>query len=215
MKINVKQAEAAALIGMALSVFCAGFCGLAESRGRIADTVFRLHILANSDSDSDQKLKLAVRDEVLRETAYLFENNISAEEAASAAEAHLDEIKAAAERVVAESGKDYKVNCEVTEMRFDSRVYGDITMPAGEYSALRITIGEAAGKNWWCVMFPPLCIPAAESEKTVIEDSGAFSPEEIELLENPENYECRFYFLELLDRLKAGSGGNETPPDSK
>ncbi len=202
MRLDIKRAEVSILIGMAFSVFCAGFCGVAESRGNIADTVFRLHILANSDSEYDQNLKFKVRDAVLEETAYLFEDNSSSAEAAAKAEAHLDEIKSIAERVIDENGADYGVNCEVTDMEFDRRVYGNISMPAGKYSALRITIGEAAGKNWWCVMFPPLCLPAVTDEGDVLEASGEFSEEEIEMLENPESYECRFYFLELLDKLK-------------
>ncbi len=203
MKKGIKHAEWALLIGMAFSVFCAGFCGFAQDYRDITDTVFRLHILANSNSEYDQDLKLKVRDAVLEETSYLFEDLSSAEEAAAAAEAHLGEIKSVAERVIAENGSEQKVSCEVTEMNFDKRVYGSISMPAGSYSALRITIGEAAGRNWWCVMFPPLCLPAAESEDEVLTDSGVFSPEEIEMLENPEQYECRFYFLELFEKLKS------------
>ncbi len=202
MKINAKRAELAALLGMAAAVFCAGFCGFAEDCGHISDTVFRLHILANSDSEYDQSLKLKVRDGVLEETAYLFEGCASAEEAAAKAETHLDEIKSAAERVLKENGSEYPVRCEVTETEFDKRVYGNISMPAGSYKALRITIGEAAGKNWWCVMFPPLCLPAVTNEEDVLEQCGALSDEEIEILEQPERYECRFYFLELFEKLK-------------
>lgn len=204
MKFNAKRGEAAILIGMAFSVFCAGFCGVAEDRRDISDRVFRLHIIANSDSEYDQTLKLKVRDAVLEETAYLFEDNASQAEAAEKAEAHLDEIKSIAERVIDESGADYSVSCEVTETEFDRRVYGNISMPAGKYSALRITIGDAAGKNWWCVMFPPLCLPAVTDAGDVLEASGEFSDEELEMLENSGDYECRFYFLELLDKLKKG-----------
>lgn len=201
MKINAKRTELAALLGMAFSVFCAGFCGFSEDYRDITDTVFRLHILANSDSEYDQSLKLKVRDAVLAETSYLFEDCASAEESAAVAEAHLDEIKSTAERVLKENGSDYAVRCEVAETDFDKRVYGNISMPAGRYSALRITIGEAAGKNWWCVMFPPLCLPAVTDEEEVLESCGALSEEEIEILEQPEQYECRFYFLELMEKL--------------
>lgn len=202
MKLNIKRVEAALLAGMAISVFCAGFCGFAEDYRDVTETVFRLHILANSDSEYDQSLKLKVRDAVLEETAYLFEDVSSAEEAAEAARAHLDEIGDSARRVLAENGSDYKVNCEVADTEFDRRTYGNISMPAGKYSSLRITIGDAEGKNWWCVMYPPLCLPAAESADRVLEDSGVFSQEEIEMLENPGQYECKFYFLELLKKLR-------------
>lgn len=201
--INKKQAELALLLGMAISVFCAGFCGFAADYSDITDTVFRLHILANSDSESDQSLKLKVRDAVLEKSAYLFENNASAEESARAAEEHLDEIRQTAEQVIAENGADYSVKCEVTEMYFDNRVYGTVTMPAGEYTALRITIGEAQGKNWWCVMFPPLCLPAVTNIDEALEECGdVFTAEEIDMLKNPENYECKLYIVELFNKLK-------------
>lgn len=204
MKINVKTAELSLLLGMAVSVFCAGFCGFSESYGDITDTVFRLHILANSDSEADQSLKLKVRDAVLEETAYIFEGKSSAEESAEAAESRLDEIKSTAERVIRENGYDYGVECEVTDMDFDTRVYDSITMPAGHYKALRITIGEAKGKNWWCVMFPPLCLPAVTNIDEALADcDGVFTAEELDMLQNPENYECRFYFLELIEKLKS------------
>ncbi|MBP1560782.1 MAG: stage II sporulation protein R [Oscillospiraceae bacterium] len=203
MKINEKKLELALILGMAISVFCAGFCGFAQEHDRITDTVFRLHILANSDSEEDQALKLKVRDAVLEESAYLFEGNASAEETAERVSLHLDEIKGVAERVIRENGADYGVNCEVTKMRFDNRVYDSVTMPAGDYTALRITIGEAKGKNWWCVMFPPLCLPAVTDIDEALEEcGGVFTEEEIDMLQNPENYKCKFYFLELYQKLK-------------
>ncbi|MDE6762052.1 MAG: stage II sporulation protein R [Oscillospiraceae bacterium] len=195
--INTKTAELAMLMGMAFSVFCAGFCGFAENYRDITETVFRLHILANSDSEKDQSLKLLVRDAVLEENSAVFEGCLSAEEAAEAAEKHMDEIKSTAERVLAENCAGYGAECSVAKMRFDDRVYDNITMPAGEYLALRVTLGEAEGKNWWCVMFPPLCLPAVSGEAA----EEVFSPEELELLEAHKSYECRFYFLELLEKL--------------
>ena len=98
--INGKYAELAMLLGMAFSVFCAGFCGFAEDYRDITQTVFRLHILANSDSEEDQSLKLKVRDAVLEENSDIFEDCKSAEEAAAAAREHIDEIKSSAEKVL-------------------------------------------------------------------------------------------------------------------
>lgn len=196
--INGKYVELAMLLGMAFSVFCAGFCGFAEDYRDITQTVFRLHILANSDSEEDQSLKLKVRDAVLEENSGIFKNCKSAEEAAFEARKHMDEIKASAERVLAENGAGYGAECGIAKMRFDDRIYEDMTMPAGEYLALRVTLGEAEGKNWWCVMFPPLCLPAVSGEAA----EEIFSPEELDILENRESYECRFYFLELLEKLE-------------
>ena len=196
--INGKYAELAMLLGMAFSVFCAGFCGFAEDYRDITQTVFRLHILANSDSEEDQSLKLKVRDAVLEENSDIFEDCKSAEETAAAAREHIDEIKSSAEKVLAENGAGYGAECGIAKMRFDDRVYGDMTMPAGEYLALRVTLGDAEGKNWWCVMFPPLCLPAVSGEAA----EEVFSPEELDILEDRESYECRFYFLELLEKLR-------------
>lgn len=196
--INGKYAELAMLLGMAFSVFCAGFCGFAEDYRDITQTVFRLHILANSDSEEDQSMKLKVRDAVLEENSDIFEDCKSAEEAAAAAREHIDEIKSSAEKVLAENGAGYGAECGIAKMRFDDRVYGDMTMPAGEYLALRVTLGDAEGKNWWCVMFPPLCLPAVSGEAA----EEVFSPEELDILEDHESYECRFYFLELLEKLR-------------
>ncbi len=196
--INGKYAELAMLLGMAFSVFCAGFCGFAEDYRDITQTVFRLHILANSDSEEDQSMKLKVRDAVLEENSDIFEDCKSAEEAAAAAREHIDEIKSSAEKVLAENGAGYGAECGIAKMRFDDRVYGDMTMPAGEYLALRVTLGDAEGKNWWCVMFPPLCLPAVSGEAA----EEVFSPEELDILEDRESYECRFYFLELLEKLR-------------
>lgn len=196
----MKKIELAMLFGMVIAMFGAGFCGFAEGYDDITDTVFRLHILANSDSNDDQQLKLEVRDAILEECSYLFENCNNAEEAAENAKKNMDMIKAVAEKVIDENGNDYDINCEVTEMYFDERIYESVTMPAGEYTALRITIGDAKGKNWWCVMFPPLCVPVATGD---IEDyDDIFTAEEIEMLNNPENYECKFYILELINKLK-------------
>ena len=197
------QVELSLIIGMALSVFCAGFCNFANEYKGITDTVFRLHILANSDSEEDQELKLKVRDRVLEETADLFADKSSAAESAAAAEKNLDSIRRTAEKVIRENGYDYSVSCEVTEMKFNRREYDSLTMPAGEYSALRITIGDAEGKNWWCVMFPPLCIPAVtDIDEALAEYDGVFTAEELDMLQNPENYECRFYFLELIQKTE-------------
>lgn len=202
-EIKKKQAELALLLGMAAAVFCAGFCGFSKDYGNITDTVFRLHILANSDSESDQLLKLRVRDAVLENCSYIFEGAESAEEAAAAASEHMEEIQNTAEQVIAANGSDYPVICQVTEMEFDKRVYENITMPAGKYLALRITIGNAEGKNWWCVMFPPLCLPAVTNTDKILEEcDGVFTAEELDMLQNPENYECRFYFLDLYKKIR-------------
>ena len=168
----------------------------------ITENVFRLHILANSDSEEDQALKLKVRDEILSRTSYIFEGAGSALNAAEAAEINIGEIEAAARETVLSSGYDYDVRCEVTDMYFTKRVYDNITMPEGYYKALRVNIGEAEGKNWWCVMFPPLCLPAVTNIDDVLADyNGVFTEEEIEMLQSPDKYEVKFYFVELYYKI--------------
>ncbi len=210
MKIKSLQAELSLIIGMAAAVFCAGFCDFTREYEGITDTVFRLHIPANSDSPEDQALKLMVRDAVLAEASDIFENCSSASEAAAAAEKDLDRIRSIAEQTLRANGCSDEVRCEVTKMHFGDRVYDSLTMPAGDYSALRITIGSGNGQNWWCVMFPPLCIPAVTNIDEALNDcGGVFTEEEINILSDPENYRCRFYILDLLQRLEEYLSGTK------
>ena len=121
----------------------------------------RIHILANSDSAMDQSLKLAVRDRVLQTCSEYFEDCDSKEEAMRITRDHLDEIESAARQEIRDRGFDYDVRAEVGQAYFNTRYYDDFTMPAGWYDSLRLTIGEGGGKNWWCVMYPSLCVGAA------------------------------------------------------
>ena len=128
----------------------------------IEDSVLRLHIVANSDSDEDQALKLKVRDEVVDRCGFLFENCVSAEQAIKSAAHNIGFIKYVAEQVITENGYNYDADCQVTQCSFPTKQYerpGDsvVSLPRGEYNALNIKIGAAKGKNWWCVMYPPLC----------------------------------------------------------
>ncbi len=171
-------------------------------RGR----VLRLHILANSDSEEDQRLKLLVRDELLRSGYFSGASDLS--EAEAIAQERLGDIEDTAEDVLRENGCTDRVTAEIETTDFTDRVYGDITMPSGEYKALRIKIGKAEGHNWWCVMYPPLCIPAAcgsEDEETdVAEDESAeeeyFDDEELDILKKPKKYKVRFA---IWDKIKS------------
>ena len=169
---------------------------LDELRG----SVLRLHILANSDTDEDQRLKLCVRDALLENSDEIFGNTDSLKEAEAAAEEKLPEIVEIAERTLRSQGCYNTVKAEITDMHFDDRVYGDITMPAGNYRALRIEIGEAEGHNWWCVMYPPLCIPAAsEVEDNKSSEDEFFDEEELDIMYHPKKYRVRFA---LWDKIK-------------
>ena len=171
-------------------------------RGR----VLRLHILANSDSEEDQRLKLLVRDELLRRGYFSGAADLS--EAEAIVQERLGDIEDTAEDVLRENGCTDSVTAEIETTDFTDRVYGNITMPSGEYKALRIKIGKAEGHNWWCVMYPPLCIPAAcgsEDEETdVAEDESAeeeyFDDEELDILKKPKKYKVRFA---IWDKIKS------------
>lgn len=198
---------AAGLILAILISNAVGFVDDGKSLERLRGSVLRLHILAESDSDEDQRLKLLVRDELLRSD--IFGGAETLAEAEAIAAERLPDITCIAEEALRKNGCNAKVTAELADMHFSSRVYGDITMPAGDYRALRISIGEAKGHNWWCVMYPPLCLPAAcEAEDEVKENKSAeeefFDEKELDILTKPKKYEVRFA---IWDKIKSWIDG--------
>ncbi len=123
----------------------------------LSSNIFRLHVIANSDSAEDQALKYKVRDELISYMNSICQNLNDKSEAISIAQSHLDDFKEIAQRVVLENGYNYNVELEIGNFEFPTKTYGDISFPAGFYDALRVKIEKAKGQNWWCVMFPPLC----------------------------------------------------------
>lgn len=162
----------------------------------ISDEVLRIHILADSDSESDQSLKLKVRDKILEYTDGLYSQVSSKEEAIEITNTHIDEIVTAAEATLKENGCDKKVNAEICEMDFNTRYYGNITMPSGSYTALRVTIGSGEGKNWWCVMYPSLCLYTS-ADTNSLEDE--LSEDQYEVITDMPKYEFKFKILEYFD----------------
>lgn len=196
--------QAALLIGFITAVFCEGICAFAESRRGITEDVFRLHVIANSDSDEDQALKLRVKNAVLEASADIFGGAVSADDAKRLSEENIQLFEAAVAAEIAASGYDYPVRCEVGTVHFDRRVYGSAELPEGDYSALRVIIGEGEGRNWWCVMFPALCLPAVTNTDEVLSlaaENGVISTEELELMQDPENYEVKLYFAEVIKKF--------------
>ncbi len=137
-------------------IFCAQNYSNAVS-SELSNSVFRLHVLANSDSEEDQQLKLKVRDALLSYMNTLSSNCNTKEEAIQIATQHQNEFQTIAENVIVENGYNYPVQIKINNFYFPTKSYGDISLPAGYYDALRVEIGNAKGKNWWCVMFPSLC----------------------------------------------------------
>lgn len=188
----------------AAALFCACLVCTAlwaeAAQGRLADQVIRLHVLANSDSQADQALKLHVRDQVLEETQRLL---VPAQDAAGAADllrANLDGLTQTAQAAVAAWGYDYPVSVRLEETWFPTRQYQGAALPAGDYLALRVLIGAAAGHNWWCVVFPSLCLPAV-SETT--QPAAALTQENYALItEEDAGYTFRFHLVEWWEGLK-------------
>ncbi len=141
-----------------------GWLRTAAAAQQLPESVLRLHVVANSDSPEDQALKLAVRDAVLAEAGKYCANASSLEEANFQVCTHLESITRAAQDVIAQWGAEDRARAQVAEQYFPTKEYGGFTLPAGRYRALRVVIGEGAGRNWWCVVFPALCLPAAGEE---------------------------------------------------
>lgn len=189
-----------------ISVCCAliisvmfSIISFAKTSQHIREEVLRLHVIANSDSDSDQELKLKVRDAVLKESPEIFDGSVNIENALEKIKPELDTIKKVAEKTIKENGYDYDVSVTISREYFTTRTYETVTLPAGKYLALRIVIGDGAGHNWWCVMFPPMCLPAASKEKeigSVLDDS------EVKLVCKNPKYEIRFKIVEIYEGMK-------------
>ncbi|MDR1664051.1 MAG: stage II sporulation protein R [Clostridiales bacterium] len=156
---EIKIIAASAAFGLLLTLCVAArtYVYSETTQAEIARNVLRFHVLANSDGERDQLLKQKVRDGVLETYREGLSASASVDETREFLTARLDDIKATAGEIVAGNGYDYPVTVQLTTDFFPTKVYGDVTFPPGNYEALRITIGEGAGQNWWCVMFPPLC----------------------------------------------------------
>lgn len=167
---------------------------------RLASQVIRLHVLANSDSEEDQALKLEVRDRVLETTSALLAGETEPQAAAVLLDQHLDDIAQTAAQEISAQGHDDRVEVLLEQTWFPTRQYQGISLPAGNYLALRVLIGAAEGHNWWCVVFPNLCLPAV-SERAL--EASTLTPGQISLLQEEEtSYVFRFKTLEFWQSLK-------------
>lgn len=175
-------------------------CGFEGHCRQISSRVLRLHVIANSDSQTDQELKLRVRDRILACSDGMLDGKSRKSAAEREVADHLNELRLAAEDEIKKSGYDYPVRVELTATDFPTRTYGSVTLPAGQYNAVRVIIGSGEGKNWWCVMFPPLCLPAAEKQTGL---SDVLNQDELRLTESDPKYEVRFWLIEKLEQLKA------------
>ena len=161
----------------------------------------RLHVLANSDSEEDQSLKLQVRDRVLAYVSPYLEDCRSKEESARILGELLPGIEETAREVLREKGAREEVTVALNEEYYPTRTYGDLSFPAGDYTSLRIFLGSGEGQNWWCVVFPPLCLNA--SAVSVKKEQADYSEKENALLEKKDSSnKVRFFFLDLAAKLR-------------
>lgn len=166
----------------------------------IPDNVLRLHILANSDSDEDQALKIKLRDYILKQSGEMFKSANNKQEAVHITRSNLKKLVKNAQQYVNSLGYEYTVSGEIVQdMYFDTRQYKSITLPAGRYDAFRITIGEGKGHNWWCVMFPPMCFSVAEESCDLTQ---ALTDQQLEITKNKPKYEYKFKIVEIYNELK-------------
>lgn len=168
-----------------------------DAEAEIYSDTLRLHILAASDSEEDQALKLTVRDKILEKYGSQLSCYSSIEEANEKIRELLPLIEQDSERWIIEEGKHYSVKCTLTTEWYDTREYEDFTLPRGYYSSLRVIIGEGEGKNWWCVMYPPLCLDIATENAPSDDATIGYTDSEINLI-SKKGYNVKFKLLETF-----------------
>lgn len=166
----------------------------------IREEVLRLHVIANSDEDYDQELKLKVRDALLQSGESIFSGSEDIISAESKIADKQDVLRYTAEETICNLGFDYDVKIEIARSYFPTKTYGELTLPAGYYKAVRVIIGQGKGKNWWCIMFPPLCLPAATDREDIIRDF--LSEKEMQIVTSDPKFEVRFWVVEKYYELK-------------
>ncbi len=168
-----------------------------EAEAEIYEDTLRLHILANSDSEDDQQLKLKIRDKILEKYGEILSSADSPEAAAAITEDALPDIEQDAQLWINGEGYDYSVNAFLIEEWYDTREYEDFTLPAGRYNSLRVIIGDGEGQNWWCVMYPPLCMELATERAPADDGLIDYTKEEVKLIKSGK-YNIKFKILELV-----------------
>lgn len=193
-----RKLEISLFCGLVISVLLS-IISFGASCGEIRQDVLRMHVIANSDSAEDQAVKLKVRDAVLEAGEDLFDGTLTAEGAEQVLDSDIERLQNAAQNVLTENGFDYGVRVEIGKDYFNTRTYdGEVTLPAGEYEAVRVILGEGKGQNWWCVMFPPMCLPAAEADTEI---SDVLTQNEEDVVKSNPKYEARFKIVELFENF--------------
>lgn len=193
-----KKIKISVTVGIVVAILFSIF-SFAKTSEEIRSDVLRLHVIANSDTSVDQNLKLRLRDYILQEGKDIFNGSVNVENAVEKIEPVLPELEKSAKAFMNQAGFDYDVKISLSNEYFTTRTYETVTLPAGKYLALRVVIGSGEGHNWWCVMFPPMCVPAADKKDEI---ENVFSEKEIKLVESKPKYEPRFKVVEIYEQLK-------------
>ncbi len=201
LNISKKAMEWAIIFGFICSAFWS-FADFDASCEELRHNVLRLHIVANSDSPDDQKLKLKIRDEILKQSEELFSADCDLKTATETARNNLSRFEKIANGVIKENGFSYTANANIGTAFFETRVYDDFTLPGGNYQSLIINIGEARGKNWWCVVFPGVCLPTGDSEL-----AESVNEKGVKIAEDADNYIIRFKTVEIYEKIKEWVSG--------
>ena len=176
----------------------------ASSSAEVRENVVRLHVLANSNSNEDQRVKLMVRDALLERNTSLLSCKVTPQNAGEYFEGSKAELEKCANEVLLENGFDYKAKIVLCKEYYTTREYGDLTFPAGQYTSVKVVLGKGEGKNWWCVMFPPLCVPAAEGEVDVNESVAleTYLTEDGEKIVSSGGFKVGFKLVEWYEKLQ-------------
>ena len=199
--MKIKKWEVALIFGFIIAVVACLQGGLKANA--ISEKLIRLHVIANSDNQYDQELKLKVRDEIIPIISEITKKSENISEARESILSNFETIKAEAEEVIAKNGYDYSVNISLERAYYPSKDYDNFALPAGEYDGLKIIIGEGAGQNWWCVLFPPLCIPVAEETMIETATKNGLSKDDIAFItEDGYCYKIKFKTAEIYGKIK-------------
>ncbi len=199
-----KKWELALLLGLCAAMLWGAWS--MQRQDALAQKMIRLHVIANSDSEEDQALKLEVRDKVLDFTTTVLQRSADMEDAQARLREELTRIEDIARREIAHQGYDYPVTAQLASTEFPLKEYDGFSLPAGEYMALRLVIGEGEGQNWWCVVYPPLCTAAATDMPRTAVAAGLTDDDVSLITEEDAGYVLRFRSVELWEQLRQWLG---------
>ena len=178
-------------------------CCASVRQSALAGQVLRLHVVANSDSEADQAVKLAVRDAVMAQSQPTLEGITDSKDAEAVLIPVLSQLEQTARSVLTEWGFEDRVTVTIADQWFPTREYGEFALPAGQYRALKVVIGEGKGQNWWCVVFPPLCLASVSEEVAAAAMEGGLSEEQVALITGQDGtYVLKFKIIEWWEQLK-------------